>query len=215
MRILLWGLFAAASLIHLAACWGEKKTLAGVTKVLLMPLLAVLAGLYAPQVPALVGIGLLLGWAGDALLLFQGSGFFVAGALSFLAGHGCYIAAMAPQVAFGAVPAWGYALIVAAYVLAAALLYRGLRADLGPMRLPVLAYMAGIEAMSAVALLRMLTLPGLGPVAGFLGSVLFVVSDGVLAYSNFSKRVRIPRSGFVIMLTYIAAQALILLGFAL
>lgn len=215
MTIFLWALFGGISLIHLAACWGEKKTLSGITKVLLMPLLAVLAVLYAPQAPVLVAIGLALGWAGDVLLLFPGPGFFVAGALSFLAGHGCYIAAMAPQVDFGAVPAWGYVLIAAAYVLAAALLYRGLKDDLGPMRLPVLVYMAGIEAMSAVALLRMLTLPGLGPVAGFLGSVLFVVSDGVLAYSNFSKRVRVPRSSFAIMLTYIAAQALILLGFAL
>ena len=47
----------------------------------------------------------------------------------------------------------------------------------------------------------------------FIGSLLFLLSDSMLAFNKFHSE--IPLAGFLIMLTYIAAQYLIMRGLIL
>jgi hypothetical protein len=52
---------------------------------------------------------------------------------------------------------------------------------------------------------------GLGPVAA-LGGALFFLSDGLIAFRSFSDFL-LPQHGFLVMLTYIAAQAILAYAF--
>ena len=75
----------------------------------------------------------------------------------------------------------------------------------------IIIYMLVIITMSVCAFLRFSTVSTRSALLAFTGSVLFVVSDLVLAFHNF-KRDRGTREAAFIMITYIPAQLLIMLG---
>lgn len=207
--ILLYALLCA---VHLIFCALEKDTLCAMTKCLLMPLLAVSAISFAlqgesckPYTLFLLAAALSCGTAGDAFLLRSSDRAFITGALCFLAGHAAWMLAMRKAVA--ACPAGG----IAAWAIVSALLLFFLWRMLGSPR--------GIMGASAVVYgLFLMALAGTGiaavhkrawpPSFMFLaGSVFFLISDGVLAYDRFAKR--IAHSNFIVMLTYIAAQTML------
>lgn len=148
----------------------------------------------------LVIAGLILGAAGDVLLELEG--LFVVGLLSFLLGHVAYILAfMQDSRRLFA----GKALIAYAYgaVMFAVLSTAG---ELGAMTIPVGAYVIVICTMLWRGLSR-LGVPAIKPrsaQAGAIGSVLFTVSDTVLAFTMFVAAV--PLSSWIIMLTYWSGQ---------
>ncbi|WP_314415809.1 lysoplasmalogenase [Streptomyces kroppenstedtii] len=176
-----------------------------VAKPLLMPLLAVYAHLRGGPRP-LVG-ALLCGWGGDVLLLLDAEPAFLAGMASFAAGHVCYLLLFtklgnpgkpgegnAPRRRAGRLTAAAYAL---ALLVTVALLWPGLPADL---RGPVAAYSLLLTAMAYGA-------TGLGPVAA-AGGALFMLSDTLIA-TGVADRPQPPRPDLWIMLTYLAAQYLL------
>ncbi|MFD5628003.1 MULTISPECIES: lysoplasmalogenase [unclassified Streptomyces] len=194
-RVLLvcFGVAATVDLGSLAAGLDAGHPLA---KPLLMPLLAAHVG--ARGGPRLLIAALLLGWGGDLLLLSDADPAFLAGMASFAAGHVCYLALFrrAPR-ARGARLAAVYALALTATV---ALLWPGLPAEL---RFPVAGYSLLLTAMAYGA-------TRLGPVAG-LGGALFMLSDTLIA-TGVADWPQLPRPDFWIMLTYIAAQYLLVKG---
>ncbi|MFD9328383.1 lysoplasmalogenase [Streptomyces sp. NPDC060065] len=194
-RVLLvsFGAAAAADLVSLAADFDPGHTLA---KPLLMPLLAAHAA--ARGGPRLLIAALLFGWGGDTLLLFDAEPAFLAGMASFAAGHVCYLALFksAPR-ARGAWLAGAYGI---ALVTTVTLLWPGLPAEL---RLPVAGYSLLLTAMAYGA-------TRLGPVAG-VGGALFMLSDTLIA-TGVADWPQLPRPDFWIMLTYVAAQFLLVNG---
>ncbi|WP_405642512.1 lysoplasmalogenase [Streptomyces sp. NBC_00019] len=199
MRRLLAGAFALAAvvdLVSLAAGWDVGHTVA---KPLLMPLLAAYAA--SRGAPRLLIAALLCGWGGDTLLLFDAESAFLAGMGCFAAGHICYLAlfrAYGEARARSAFLAPGYAVVL---VISVALLWPGLPADL---RVPVAGYSLLLTAMAYAAATR------LGLLAG-LGGALFVLSDSLIA-TGVAKWPQPPRPDLWIMLTYIAAQSLLVTG---
>ncbi|MFJ9248794.1 lysoplasmalogenase [Streptomyces sp. NPDC101776] len=195
-----FGLTALVDLLALAVGYDPAHT---VTKPLLMPLLAAYAALRGA--PRLLVAALLLGWGGDTLLLSDADPAFLAGMACFAAGHLCYLALFrtyggrkgAPR-ARAVLLAVGYA---AALTVTVTLLWPDLPADL---RVPVAGYSALLTAMACAAATR------LGLVAG-LGGALFMVSDTLIATGVADWR-QPPRPDFWIMLTYIAAQFLLVQG---
>ncbi len=159
--------------------------------------------LVARTVPGLEGrltsLGLLLGSGGDVALAV---GHFVPGLTLFLIGHLFYIVAWTRR--FQLQP---LRLIPVAIIFVAAIgLAVWLSPSLGGLAIPVYAYVAVISVMSALSFLRSrrsLILP--------IGTVLFIVSDAIIAINKFHTAV--PLAGLWIMLTYYAAQAMIALGF--
>jgi uncharacterized membrane protein YhhN len=194
-RVLLvsFGAAAAADLVSPAAGFDPGHMVA---KPLLMPLLA--AHVAARGGPRLLVAALLFGWGGDTLLLLDTDPAFLAGMASFAAGHACYLALFnsAPR----ARGAWLLCAYGIALVAGVTLLWPDLPAEL---RLPVAGYSLLLTAMAYGA-------TRLGLVAG-LGGALFLLSDTLIA-TGVADWPQLPRPEFWIMLTYIAAQFLLVKG---
>ncbi|MER6788652.1 lysoplasmalogenase [Streptomyces sp. NPDC000658] len=192
----LCALATAVDLLSLAADYGPGHTLA---KPLLMPLLAAWAALRGA--PRLLLAALACGWGGDVLLLSDADPAFLGGMASFAAGHVCYLALFArvgrPR-ARAAVLAPCYGVVLTATVV---LLWPGLPQELRP---PVAVYSALLTAMACTAAVR------LGPVAG-AGGLLFLLSDTLIA-TGVADWPQPPRPDLWIMLTYVAAQFLLVRG---
>lgn len=199
-RVLLvaFALAVVVDLVSLAAGYHLGHRIA---KPLLMPLLAAHAGVCGA--PRLLVAALLCGWGGDVLLLSDADPAFLVGMASFAAGHVCYLVLFRPHFgkgaprARGARLAGGYAVALVATVT---LLWPDLPADL---RIPVAGYSLLLTAMAYGA-------GRLGLVAG-LGGALFMLSDTLIA-TGVADWPQLPRPDFWIMLTYAAAQCLLVRG---
>lgn len=156
--------------------------------------------------PALLVLALALGALGDALLEGPGERFILPGMAAFALGHGAYIAlfldhASAPMNW----PLAGFSLLAALSMIAF------LGRSPGPLRLPVAAYALIIAVKAALAT----RLEGAAALA-LPGAFLFILSDTVLALNLFRLPANSPwrrLTAPVVWLTYVGAQALILLAF--
>jgi len=145
-------------------------------------------------------VGLLFSLAGDVFLMLP-SDRFIAGLVSFLIAHLCYIAAFTSGTGFGF--SWRL-LPCAIYGL---FIFSILAPHLGKMRLPVLVYMVVILAMAWQAWERWHQAGQSAALLAFLGAVLFVVSDSALAVNRFRGHYKSAQA--LILSTYFAAQWLI------
>ncbi|MFH8470165.1 lysoplasmalogenase [Streptomyces sp. NPDC017991] len=200
--------FALLSTVDLVSLAVGPDTGHTVAKPLLMPLLAAYAHLRGG--PRLLVGALLFGWGGDVLLLLDAEPAFLAGMASFAAGHVCYLLLFAklgrsgksgertaPRTRADRLTAAAYALALLATVT---LLWPGLPSGL---RVPVAGYSLLLTAMAYGA-------TRLGPLAA-AGGVLFMLSDTLIA-TGVADRPQPPRPDLWIMLTYIAAQYLLVRG---
>jgi len=170
-----------------------------VAKPLLMPLLAAHAALRGA--PRLLLAALLCGWGGDVLLLSGAEPAFLAGMASFAAGHVCYLVLF---TTYGR-PHGHRAFLLACYAVllvnTVAVLWPGLPAGL---RVPVAGYSLLLTVMAYRAGTRF------GRTAG-TGGALFMLSDTLIA-TGIADWPQPPRPDLWVMLTYIAAQFLLVSG---
>ncbi|MEU1515281.1 lysoplasmalogenase [Streptomyces sp. NPDC005811] len=189
-------LATAVDLGSLAVGWHPGHLVA---KPLLMPLLALWAAVRGAPRPLLAA--LLFGWGGDVLLLSDADPAFLAGMASFAAGHICYLVLFTrygrPRARAGLLAPAYAAVLIATLTL----LWPGLPPDL---RVPVAGYSTLLTAMAYTAAAR------LGPLAG-AGGVLFLLSDTLIA-TGVADWPQPPRPDLWIMLTYAAAQFLLVRG---
>jgi uncharacterized membrane protein YhhN len=179
-----------------------------VFKPLTMVLVILAAVLAKTPVPAaykaFILAGLVFSLAGDVFLMLPEK-WFQAGLGSFLAAHVLYILAFRPA------PGGGLsAPVFLPFMLYALLFFRMLAPGLGKLKLPVLVYTAAITAMAWLAACRYVYLGGTKPLLAFAGALLFLISDSVLAYDRFAKK--IGPAQIIILGTYFPAQLLIALS---
>ena len=177
-------------------------------------------------VPALVGFyfmetenrnstfmrALLFCWAGDFVLMFEGQIYFIVGLVAFLIGHLFYIfsfrqlvweteSTMLPtqrvRYTFPILLA-GTGLMVILYPV------------LGDLRMPVMVYAIVLMLMVNYALFRITRTTKESFIWVFGGAVFFMISDSMLAINKF--HTSFFMADFAIMLTYIAAQFMIVRG---
>lgn len=201
-------LFVGTALVALVAAQGRLPAVftlakpAATLSLLLVTGLPTNAGLF----PQLMVAGILLSALGDAALLHDGRGFFLAGLGLFLLAHVGYTVAF--LAGGGAAPIVSTALLGAAVFLAStAWLLRRIWAGVDPaLRAPVAVYGLAITLMVASAYL---VLGGPWPArVGELvaaGAVLFYVSDALLAWSLF--HARFPQHQTINLVFYWAGQA--------
>lgn len=158
---------------------------------------------------------LFFSWAGDVLLLLTSRGeiFFLTGLIAFLISHILLIQVyrhhrngniekelLGTQKVRYAFP------IVLATTGIIVILYN----SLGPLRIPVMSYSLVLCVMVLTALFRYGRTNSQSFWLVFAGALLFLGSDTLLAFNKFYNP--IPFGSFLIMLTYIAAQFLIVSG---
>ncbi|MFF5978100.1 lysoplasmalogenase [Streptomyces olindensis] len=195
--LLAFGLVGAVDLVSLAAGFGTGHAVA---KPLLMPLLALWAA--RRRAPRPLVAALLFGWGGDVLLLSDAEPAFLAGMGSFAAGHVCYLVLFATYGSRNTVPRARAGLLALGYATALVTTVALLWPDLPPeLRVPVAAYSLLLAAMAYRAATR------LGLFAG-AGGALFLLSDTLIA-TGVADWPQPPAPDFWIMLTYLAAQALL------
>ena len=211
--IYLFAAYAVLSAAHCAAILMHAGPFVRVSKAFLMPaLLAVYLGscLALNTGPNFfVILALAAGFAGDVLLQHPGI-FFMLGLFAFLLGHAFYIGAL--LVPLPPYTAWLPASAVL-YALFGALIYRRLWPNIRKFRVPILLYLIVELLMGIAAITRAggSALPAALLLTG--GSVLFIVSDSLLALALFVERKK--WHDFTIMATYLAGQGLLAAAFLL
>ncbi len=160
------------------------------------------------------GVGLVFSLLGDIFLL-RPERAFLAGLVSFLLGHVCYI------VGFNAHPirwsSWtllplGVVLLVA--VLIGRHILRGLKRgdSYSRLKIPVLTYMTAISLMvlSALECFFRPAWPFRAALVSSLGAACFLASDSILASDRFVRQR--PWAPVALMITYHLGQILIIIG---
>lgn len=192
--------FLLAAAVDLAGLLAGAETVHLVAKPLLMPLLAGYAALRGG--PRLLVAALLFGWGGDVFLLADNDLAFLVGMGSFAVGHVCYLTLFGRGEGRGRGPVplvtgAGYAVVLVVFLV---LIWPDLPADL---RIPLTGYSLLLTAMAWRAGV-------LGRYAA-AGGALFLLSDALIA-TGIADWPQAPAPDFWVMLTYIAAQALLTLG---
>ncbi|WP_427873136.1 lysoplasmalogenase [Flavobacterium sp. MMS24-S5] len=156
---------------------------------------------------------LVLSWLGDVILLFTDLGeiYFILGLLCFLSAHIIYCILFnkqkrirkkqnKPIFIFGSI-------LIAVYLIG---MVSVLMPHLGDLEIPVSIYASIISIMLLFAFNGFLVWEKPGNQLVFLGAIFFIISDSILAVNKFYAP--IPKSSFFIMLTYLLAQYLIVVG---
>ncbi len=145
-------------------------------------------------------VGLIFSLIGDIFLIKQDH-FFVQGLIAFLIGHLCYI------VAFWTSPNLSVVIFYLVYMtIFLSLLWK----HLGSLKIPVIVYSLVLAVMSWLALSRTIDHYDHHTFHALLGSLLFIVSDSLLAFNKF--KTPFPFAHLYILATYFLAQWLIALS---
>ena len=208
-------LTAVLSLLILASAvitiWAEYRGPRGIVycfKPLTTGLILLLA--LRPGAPASVpyryaiGAGLVCSLAGDVFLMLP-KRMLLAGLASFLMAHTCYIVAFSYVARLSDSP-----LLVAPFFAFLAIVSAALFPYLKKMSIPVAAYELVILGMAWRALERWLQVESVSAFVAFLGALMFILSDSVLAIREFVRKFRIAQA--LILSTYFCAQWLIALS---
>jgi uncharacterized membrane protein YhhN len=193
------------------AIWSDAKDrlrLFRVAKPLTTLMIIVVAALAAAPMPAeykaLVLAGLMCSLLGD-IALAAPEKWFMAGLFAFLAAQILYMLAFRPRP--GHPVSAGTFL---PFILYGLLMFFILAPGLGRLKISVLVYIAAITIMAGFAAGRFVDLGGTRPLLAFAGAVLFLISDSVLAYNRFGRKIGLAQA--IILGTYFPAQLLIALS---
>lgn len=215
MVIALSAALAAASVTHLAACGLGKSRLRYFTKLLLMPLVAALYCALADRPAPAVLAAMFCGWVGDFFMIYKHKdAFLAAGMAAFGVGHILYVAHIG-VIAAAAEPRLFTALAAtlvpgAVTIVIFAVLRRRIPKQL---RLPGLLYGLLLASLGSAAFIA---LRAGAPGGAYLlaGGCLFLCSDGILSFETFRDGDS-NAADVAVMLTYIAAQTLLAIGFSM
>ncbi|UTN02395.1 lysoplasmalogenase [Flavobacterium bizetiae] len=207
-------IYIAFSILYLIVLFTGHENLDLYLKPALVPLLGF--GVYFhrkfPSKNILLS-ALLFSWIGDVILLFADIAeiYFILGLLSFLIAHLSYCVLFNKQI-IGEIQInkilFAVGSLVIAFYLTAMILV--LIPRLGELKIPVIIYAAVISTMLLFAFNGYLIWKKPGALYIFLGAVAFVASDSILAFDKFYAPIQ--KSSFFIMLTYLVAQYLIVVG---
>lgn len=167
---------------------------------------AVFAGAFDSAYGRWVLLALVLCFWGDVFLLSRERRGFLLGLASFLLGHGVFVAAFVVLGALNGVAASSLVVLVPVALAAGGWLWSDVP---GPMRGPVLAYIAVITAMVAAAFGAASSTPEAALPIG-AGAVLFFVSDLFVARDRF--KVADWRNGLFGLPLYYAGTTLLALS---
>jgi uncharacterized membrane protein YhhN len=180
------------------------------TKFLLIPLLA----LFYCVIPSsnfmyLVFFALLFSWFGDVLLSKTEN--LLYGMIAFTVTHLLYLIAFFFVLSFSF--SFSKILLLFPAMAIVAFSFPKYNRYLASLKIPVYIYMGIILLMHSITILGISSM-SLGSLLLYIGSLSFILSDTLIARMNIEK-VNIIDGKFYIMLTYIFAQLILVLGFSI
>lgn len=207
-------IYIVFSIFYLLVLFLGYENLDCFLKPALIPLLSLGAYFYR-RFPTqnLLLCALLFSWIGDVILLFADLGeiYFILGLVSFLISHILYCILFNKQTKGKIkrnVTLFGIGSIGIALYLVGMLSL--LLPTLGDLKIPVTVYASVISLMLLFAFNGYLVWKKPGNIYVVSGAIIFVLSDSILAINKFY--FSFEKSSFFIMLTYLMAQYLIVVG---
>jgi uncharacterized membrane protein YhhN len=160
--------------------------------------------LQSPRYRYFILAGLAVSLAGDVFMMLRNKR-FVEGLSAFLIALlfyiGAFLTTTTVRADFGTLfPLFLYALAMMTILFP----------TLGRMKIPVSIYILVMTIMAGLAIQRFVDIGGASALRAFLGALLFVVSDSVLAVNRFVRKFSAAQA--VILSTYFAAQWLLALS---
>lgn len=192
----------------IADVWGIvtlNETMKTIAKPMLLTLLAVVYLASVKKPIFWYVLGMFFCFVGDVLLMFKGGNFFMFGLSAFLLAHVVYIkvtSSFLPKDLTVKMISSAFPFVVFFTVLMY-LIYP----NLGEMLIPVVVYGITISTFGAVTLLNYRSEKSTENLWLFIGAILFILSDSLIALNKFYESNEIY--GVSIMITYILAQFLI------
>lgn len=206
--------FLGFSIIYLVLILVGREDITWFLKPFLLPFLIV--AVYFHQrfsSKKILLVALILSWIGDIILLFADKGelYFIGGLIAFLLSHIFYILLFNKQLKMYLKKSRTiYWIGITSIIIYLLVMMVVLMPYLGDLLLPVFVYAMTISIMLLFALKGFLNWQKPANIYIFIGAIIFVASDSVLAFDKFYAA--IPYSSFFIMSTYLAAQYLIVIG---
>ena len=220
MLILSVFLLAAVSAAHLIDCLADNSMIANATKPFLMPTVILLHISLCGFIHPFVIVALIFGCIGDVflMLVIKKRAFFTAGMASFLIGHAAYVLAAHKACLFVDIfPQFTVPVIITVCVMFVgavciyAFLYRHIYKGL---KLACGLYILALTTMACTMICAFINRFDTPTLLMAIGGALFLISDFTLACRVFGV-IKRKRMNFCVMLTYIAAQTCLAVGFAL
>ena len=178
-----------------------------------MPLLCAFYLSVAQEIRLFVAAALLFGWIGDVLLLREEKqSFMLLGICSFALGHVCYIAAMlstdrSPVQAVNILIPAALCLLWMVFVCV-----NLIPSAPKPLKMPGFLYALLLSGTGLSVLYRLLSTGKFAYLIAFIGGMFFLLSDTLLVKQDYG--IKLKHGNFYVMLTYIIAQTLLILGLA-
>jgi uncharacterized membrane protein YhhN len=206
--------YIGISVIYLLLILTYHEDIAWFIKPLLIPFLIVVVN-FATAFPTkkLLLSALLFSWIGDVILLFSEKAeiYFICGLVSFLLSHLLYISVFNKQIKprNNGTKAVFWIGVTAIIIYLMVMLFL-LLPTLGDLKIPVFVYALVISTMLLFAFKGFLIWHKPANWYILIGAIVFISSDSVLAFNKFYYELRM--SSFLIMVTYLVAQYLIVKG---
>ena len=214
MRYAILSFFIIVSILHLIFCFRRDNKKRYITKPMLIISLLAFYLTSSPKPAVLIIIALICSWIGDILLMKNGDLWLLAGGLFFIAAHVCLMFRFASTIADANVPLIPVAVFVLVFTAAACITLRELRGHApGMMILGLFVYLMINAAMNTYAFINTVTAFCAGNFIISIGALMFFISDCVLFIQIYcGKKGIVFGSNFVVMLTYLLAESLIVAG---
>lgn len=211
--IIFFSLFVLASLVQLFLAFTENQRLRRKEKFACMLFLGIAAIFAFPNEP-LIYVGAFLGMLGDILVLRKNT--FISGVVAFFLGHLCYIfEAIWRIVGFENISPVNYVVFGLTYIVIGFVVFAICRKNKNHSLVDVLG-----QALYFAILVTYIPVFTFATFAGYplmgislAGACVFICSDSILVITHFGKKFK--RYDFYIMLTYLVAELMIILGFVL
>lgn len=206
--------YIGISFIYLLLIILGKEDIAWFLKPFLIPFL-ILAVYFCGDFPSkrFLSIALTFSWMGDVVLLFADKAelYFIIGLVAFLISHSTYVILFSKQLRINSsrnnAIFWTGITAIIVYLVVMFLL---LLPTLGDLKIPVLIYAIVLSTMLLFAFKGYLKWSKPAGTYIVSGAFLFVISDSILAFNKFYEPIMF--SSFLIMITYLIAQYLIVVG---
>lgn len=198
-------LFFIAAIADVYAIISGNEIVETYAKPMLLTLLAVVYLVSANKPMFWYVLGMFFCFIGDVLLMFKGANFFMYGLAAFLLGHIVYIKITASFLPKDLT----VKMITSAFpfVIFFCILMYLIYPNLNEMLIPVVVYGVTISTFGSVAFLNYRSEKSTENGWLFIGAILFILSDSLIALNKFYEPNELY--GVSIMITYILAQFLI------